>query len=104
MQMQVTLEHTKRASVLLIRKLFLLMQNLGSLPSSVYLTMKLYYFDDCKKRSSINVCFKWHIDTAQCFILVTVTPEEYEPPGFKEGECDSLWFEGTAVHFKVGKD
>lgn len=53
--MQVTLEHTKRASVLLIRKLFLLMQNLGSLPSSVYLTMKLYYFDDCKKRCSTNV-------------------------------------------------
>ncbi|XP_055084705.1 zebrafish testis-expressed 38 [Periophthalmus magnuspinnatus] len=76
-QMQVTLEDTKRASVLLIRKLFLLMQNLGSLPNNVYLTMKLYYYDD-------------------------MTPGDYEPPGFKEGECDSLWFEGTAIHFKVG--
>ncbi|XP_055007776.1 HORMA domain-containing protein 1-like isoform X3 [Boleophthalmus pectinirostris] len=76
-RMQVTLEDTKRASVLLIRKLFLLMQNLGSLPNNVYLTMKLYYYDD-------------------------MTPEDYEPPGFKEGECDSLWFEGTAIHFKVG--
>ena len=44
--MQVTLEDTKRASVLLIRKLFLLMQNLNALPSNVYLTMKLYYYDD----------------------------------------------------------
>lgn len=35
-------------------------------------------------------------------IFVTVTPADYEPPGFKEGECDSLWFEGMAVHFKVG--
>ncbi|XP_034469390.1 zebrafish testis-expressed 38 isoform X2 [Hippoglossus hippoglossus] len=63
-KMQVTLEDTKRASVLLIRKLFLLMQNLKALP---------------------------------------ITPAEYQPPGFKEGECDSLWFEGMAVHFKVGE-
>lgn len=48
--------------------------------------------------------FEQHIDSVQCFIIVTVTPEDYEPPGFKEGESDSLWFEGTAVHFKVGKD
>ncbi|XP_031710657.1 zebrafish testis-expressed 38 [Anarrhichthys ocellatus] len=77
-KIQVTLEDTKRASVLLIRKLFLLMQNLDVLPNDVYLTMKLYYYDD-------------------------VTPADYQPPGFKEGECDSLWFEGMAVHFKVGE-
>ncbi|KAM7401091.1 hypothetical protein PAMA_005332 [Pampus argenteus] len=75
---RVTLEDTKRASMVLIRKLFLLMQNLDVLPNNVYLTMKLYYYDD-------------------------VTPADYEPPGFKEGECDSLWFEGMAVHFKVGE-
>uniref|UniRef100_A0A3P9NAP7 Zebrafish testis-expressed 38 n=1 Tax=Poecilia reticulata TaxID=8081 RepID=A0A3P9NAP7_POERE len=44
----VALEDTKRASVLLIRKLFLLLQNLDALPSNVYLTMKLYYYDDGK--------------------------------------------------------
>ncbi|XP_026229424.1 zebrafish testis-expressed 38 [Anabas testudineus] len=77
-EMQVTLEDTKRASVLLIRKLFLLMQNLDDLPNNVYLTMKLYYYDD-------------------------ITPADYQPPGFKEGECDTLWFEGMAVHFKVGE-
>lgn len=43
-----TMEDTKRASVLLIRKLFLLMQNLDTLPNNVYLTMKLYYYDDSK--------------------------------------------------------
>lgn len=32
-----------------------------------------------------------------------VTPADYQPPGFKEGECDSLWFEGMAVHFKLGE-
>ncbi|KAL7879483.1 hypothetical protein SRHO_G00017370 [Serrasalmus rhombeus] len=78
MEMRVTMEDTKKASVLLIRKLFLLMQNLDALPDDVYLTMKLYYYDD-------------------------VTPPDYEPPGFKEGICDSLWFEGTAVHFRVGE-
>uniref|UniRef100_A0A665VKP0 Zebrafish testis-expressed 38 n=1 Tax=Echeneis naucrates TaxID=173247 RepID=A0A665VKP0_ECHNA len=75
---QVTLEDTKRASVLLIRKLFLLMQNLDSLPSNVYLTMKLFYYDD-------------------------ITPADYQPPGFKEGECDHMWFEGIAVNFKMGE-
>lgn len=45
-EMHVTVEDTKRASVLLIRKLFLLMQNLTILPNNVYLTMKLYYYDD----------------------------------------------------------
>ncbi|XP_034558344.1 zebrafish testis-expressed 38 isoform X2 [Notolabrus celidotus] len=76
--MQVTVEDTKRASVLLIRKLFLLMQNLDALPNNVYLTMKLYYYDD-------------------------ITPADYQPPGFKEGECDSIWFEGVPAHFKVGE-
>ncbi|XP_066548807.1 zebrafish testis-expressed 38 [Amia ocellicauda] len=75
--MRVGLEDTKKASVMLVRKLFLLMQNLDVLPSGVSLTMKLYYYDN-------------------------VTPPDYQPPGFKEGESDSLWFEGTAVHFKVG--
>lgn len=42
----VTLEDTKRATVLLIRKLFLLIQNLDVLPSNVHLTMNLYYYDD----------------------------------------------------------
>ncbi|CAG5897025.1 unnamed protein product [Menidia menidia] len=78
MKLQVTLEDTKKASVLLIRKLFLLMQNLDTLPSNVYLTMKLYYYDG-------------------------VTPADYQPPGFKEGVYDRLWFEGLPVHFKVGE-
>ncbi|XP_056119673.1 zebrafish testis-expressed 38 [Rhinichthys klamathensis goyatoka] len=75
--MRVTLEDTKKASTLLIKKLFLLMQHLEALPTDVYLTMKLYYYDD-------------------------VTPPEYEPPGFKAGVNDSLWFEGKPVHFRVG--
>ncbi|KPP60042.1 HORMA domain-containing protein 1-like, partial [Scleropages formosus] len=76
-EMQITIEDIKQASMLLVRKLFLLMQNLNVLPDDVFLSMKLYYYDD-------------------------VTPPKYEPPGFKEGVCDTLWFEGTAVHFKVG--
>lgn len=42
------MEDTKKASILLIRKLFLLMQNLDALPDDVHLTMKLYYYDDGK--------------------------------------------------------
>ncbi|XP_077377494.1 zebrafish testis-expressed 38 isoform X2 [Festucalex cinctus] len=51
--------------------------HLGILPDNIHLSMKLYYYDD-------------------------ITPAHYEPPGFKEGTCDSLCFEGTAVHFTVG--
>ncbi|XP_056452453.1 zebrafish testis-expressed 38 isoform X1 [Gadus chalcogrammus] len=76
-EMQMTLNDTKNASVLLVRKLFLLMQNLEALPSDINLSMKLYYYDD-------------------------LTPADYQPPGFQEGVCDNLWFEGSAVHFRVG--
>ncbi|XP_044897440.1 HORMA domain-containing protein 2 isoform X8 [Felis catus] len=54
-------EDVKKASVLLIRKLYILMQNLGPLPNDVILTMKLHYYN-------------------------AVTPHDYQPPGFKEGE------------------
>ncbi|XP_038650078.1 HORMA domain-containing protein 1-like isoform X4 [Scyliorhinus canicula] len=56
---QVSLQDTKKASILLIRKLFVLMQSLEILPNDVSLTMKLFYYDE-------------------------VTPPEYQPPGFKQ--------------------
>lgn len=43
--MEVTAD-VKTASVLLIRKLILLLQNLDPLPKKVYLNMKLYYYDE----------------------------------------------------------
>ncbi|NXY84943.1 HORM2 protein, partial [Alcedo cyanopectus] len=68
----------KQASRLLIRKLYLLMQNLGPLPSDVTLTMKLLYYSD-------------------------VTPEDYQPPGFKEDHNPGdLLFDGDPVNLKVG--
>lgn len=54
-----TLEDTKRATVLLIRKLFLLMQNLDTLPNNVYLTMKLYYYDDSECVRAELSCTVW---------------------------------------------
>ncbi|KAM9526958.1 HORMA domain-containing protein 2 [Guaruba guarouba] len=71
-------EDVKRASRLLIRKLYLLMQNLGPLPSDVTLTMKLLYYND-------------------------VTPDDYQPPGFKaEGSRGDLLFDGDPVNLRVG--
>ncbi|XP_060048823.1 HORMA domain-containing protein 2 [Erinaceus europaeus] len=68
----------KKASVLLIRKLYTLMQNLGPLPNDVTLTMRLHYYN-------------------------AVTPNDYQPPGFKE-EVSShfLLFEGEPVSLQVG--
>lgn len=38
--------NTKKASILLVRKLYTLMQNLGPLPDNVCLNMKLAYYDN----------------------------------------------------------
>ncbi|NXX74288.1 HORM1 protein, partial [Urocolius indicus] len=69
---------TKKASILLIRKIFILMQNLSPLPSDVCLTMKLFYYDE-------------------------VTPSDYQPPGFKEGECEGMIFEGEPMYLNMGE-
>ncbi|KAJ6659084.1 hypothetical protein lerEdw1_019387 [Lerista edwardsae] len=71
-------EEIKKASILLVRKLYVLMQNLGPLPNDITLTMKLFYYND-------------------------VTPNDYQPPGFKEGSTpDCLTFDGDPVNLKVG--
>ncbi|XP_054075855.1 HORMA domain-containing protein 2 [Rissa tridactyla] len=71
-------EDIKQASRLLIRKLYLLMQNLGPLPNDITLTMKLLYYND-------------------------VTPNDYQPPGFKEdGSPGDLFFDGEPVNLRVG--
>lgn len=68
----------KKSSILLVRKLYILMQNLGPLPNDVCLTMKLFYYDE-------------------------VTPIDYQPPGFKEGTCDGMMFEGEPMYLNVGE-
>ncbi|KAM9626208.1 HORMA domain-containing protein 1 isoform 2-T2 [Morphnus guianensis] len=74
----ITCADTKKASVLLIRKIYILMQNLSPLPNDVFLTMKLFYYDE-------------------------VTPSDYQPPGFKEGECEGMIFEGEPMYLNVGE-
>ncbi|XP_060249279.1 HORMA domain-containing protein 1 [Meriones unguiculatus] len=69
---------TKKASILLIRKIYVLMQNLGPLPNDVCLTMKLFYYDE-------------------------VTPPDYQPPGFKVGDCEGVIFNGDPTYLNVGE-
>ncbi|XP_032610280.1 HORMA domain-containing protein 1-like [Hylobates moloch] len=69
---------TKKASTLLIRKIYILMQNLGPLPNDVCLTMKRFYYDE-------------------------VTPPDYHPPGFKDGDCEGVIFEGEPMYLNVGE-
>ncbi|XP_007954057.2 HORMA domain-containing protein 2-like [Orycteropus afer afer] len=71
-------EDIKKASILLIRKLYILMQHLGPLPNDVILTMNLHYYNE-------------------------VTPHDYQPPGFKEGvNSHFLLFEGEPINLQVG--
>ncbi|XP_077164602.1 HORMA domain-containing protein 2 isoform X3 [Paroedura picta] len=75
---RVNSEEIKEASILLIRKLYVLMQNLGPLPNDITLAMKLFYYND-------------------------VTPDDYQPLGFKEGSrLDCVLFDGNPVNLKVG--
>ncbi|XP_038167648.1 HORMA domain-containing protein 1 [Arvicola amphibius] len=69
---------TKKASILLIRKIYVLMQNLEPLPNDVCLTMKLFYYDE-------------------------VTPPDYQPPGFKDGDCEGIIFGGNPTYLNVGE-
>ncbi|XP_064024397.1 HORMA domain-containing protein 2 isoform X2 [Pogoniulus pusillus] len=71
-------QDVSQASRLLLRKLYLLMQNLGPLPSDITLTMKLLYYSD-------------------------VTPADYQPPGFKEDASPGdLLFDGDPVNLRMG--
>ncbi|NXC07472.1 HORM2 protein, partial [Orthonyx spaldingii] len=72
-------EDFKQASRLLLRRLYLLMQDLGPLPNDITLTMKLLYYND-------------------------VTPKGYQPPGFKEDATSpgELLFAGDPVNLTMG--
>ncbi|XP_068425583.1 HORMA domain-containing protein 1 [Clinocottus analis] len=70
--------NTKKASILLVRKLYTLMQNLGPLPDNVCLNMKLAYYDN-------------------------VTPQDYQPSGFKEADGDTLEFSKEPVKLTMGE-
>ncbi|XP_070823009.1 HORMA domain-containing protein 1 [Chaetodon trifascialis] len=77
-KMSMSCGNTKKASILLVRKLYTLMQNLGPLPDSVCLNMKLAYYDE-------------------------VTPQSYQPPGFKEADGDTVEFEKEPVKLTMGE-
>uniref|UniRef100_A0A8C6T2G7 HORMA domain containing 1 n=1 Tax=Neogobius melanostomus TaxID=47308 RepID=A0A8C6T2G7_9GOBI len=66
--------NTKKASILLVRKLYTLMQNLGPLPENVCLNMKLAYYED-----------------------------GLPAPGFKESDGNSMEFEREPVKLNMGE-
>ncbi|TRY90417.1 hypothetical protein DNTS_018914 [Danionella cerebrum] len=71
-------DNTKKSSMVLVRKLYMLMQNLGPLPDDVCLNMKLFYYDE-------------------------VTPQEYQPPGFKEDSNGILACEREPLTLNMGQ-
>lgn len=56
-KMSMSCGNTKKASVLLVRKLYTLMQNLGPLPDSVCLNMKLAYYDNGNTHKPAMILF-----------------------------------------------
>ncbi|KAJ1528289.1 HORMA domain-containing protein 1, partial [Nowakowskiella sp. JEL0078] len=67
-----------RASQLMLRSLLVMMSTLAALPSEVYITMKLYYYDDA-------------------------TPPDYEPPGFRSAaDSPGFYFKNKPLQLSVG--
>ncbi|XP_066933972.1 HORMA domain-containing protein 1-like [Clytia hemisphaerica] len=70
-------KETKKATVRLLRTIVFLSQTLSPLPDDVMMTMKLVYYDE-------------------------ITPEDYNPPGFKECATDEFAFKEEPMNIKVG--
>lgn len=92
--------NTRKASILLVRKLYTLMQNLGPLPDSVSLNMKLAYYEEGEAPASTPP--RWLRPLRRCCVP-TVTPQDYQPPGFKEAESDTFVFEKEPVKLAIGE-
>ncbi len=58
-------DNTQKSSMLLVRKLYMLMQHLGPLPDNVCLNMKLFYYDEGKFTLAM-----WHRKFHLLFFLV----------------------------------
>ena len=70
-----TASQTKNATLSLLRNLILLTQTLRPLPDDARVTMKLFYYDN-------------------------VTPQNYEPPGFRAADTDVICMEGSPTKFR----
>lgn len=98
--MSMSCGNTRKASILLVRKLYTLMQNLGPLPDSVSLNMKLAYYEEGegppRDHAGVSTLFR------RCCVS-TVTPQDYQPPGFKEAESDIFVFAKEPVKLAMGE-
>ena len=86
-------DDTKKASVLLIRKIYVLMQNLEPLPNDVCLTMKLFYYDEgtiCN-----TSCFSCYL-----YVLLLLKLLFFIPNVFK-GITYYIFFEITKFTFNI---
>ncbi|CAF95152.1 unnamed protein product [Tetraodon nigroviridis] len=100
-KMSMSCGNTRKASILLVRKLYTLMQNLGPLPDSVSLNMKLAYYQEGKAPPHHRVSVVRAPLRRGC--VSAVTPQDYQPPGFKEAESDTFVFEKEPVKLTMGE-
>ncbi|KAL4674703.1 hypothetical protein H8959_018637, partial [Pygathrix nigripes] len=78
---------TKKASILLIRKIYILMQNLGPLPNDVCLTMKLFYYDEAQFTLTF---LQLHPQITSLLVL-------------RMADCEGVIFEGEPMYLNVGE-
>lgn len=99
--MSLSCGNTRKASILLVRKLYTLMQNLGPLPDNVSLNMKLAYYEEGKAPARHRISVARALWRRCC--VSTVTPQDYQPPGFKEAESDTFVFGKEPVKLTMGE-
>ena len=85
----------------LLRTLVVLTQSLEPLPNETMMTMKLFYYDDGLLPSKLFKYVLFH-ELLSLLLRNLVTPEDYEPPGFKAASSDNFSFEHEPMNIKVG--
>lgn len=104
-EMSVSCGNTKKASMLLVRKLYTLMQNLGPLPDNVCLNMKLVYYDDGNTHTSNDstdiLPLLYHLFFCICFLPVCLSCSHSS--GLSATRLQGGWWEQLGVWERAGQ-
>uniref|UniRef100_A0A2K6GP33 HORMA domain-containing protein 1 n=1 Tax=Propithecus coquereli TaxID=379532 RepID=A0A2K6GP33_PROCO len=69
----------------------------------VSLTISLYpFFFNLHGFYNNNIFFNFMNSTVYTYVFA-VTPPDYQPPGFKDGDCEGVIFEGEPMYLNVGE-
>lgn len=63
----------------------------------------LFHFRSSNFKFYNAICYNVNISPVYLLACLTVTPNDYQPPGFKEGDSSTLMFEKESVNLSMGE-